>query len=98
MNEQLRDTHEKLCKVEVSIESLATSLSSKQDELAKSLKDIGVAYKKNILQLGKDLNKMEFRVTQIRDTRERISLKHIKSLDIVEKEIHRIMPNSLTKS
>jgi len=41
---------------------------------------------------------MEFRVTQIRDTRERISIKHIKSLDIVEKEIHRIMPNSLTET
>lgn len=41
---------------------------------------------------------MEFKVTQIRDTRERISIKHIKSLDIVEKEVHRIMPNSLTES
>jgi len=41
---------------------------------------------------------MEYKVNQIRDTRERISLKHIKSMDIVEKEIHRIMPNSLTES
>lgn len=57
---------------------------AKEDELAKSLKDIEVAYKKNIILLGKDLNRMEFKVTQIRDTRERISIKHIKSLDIVE--------------
>ena len=40
---------------------------------------------------------MEFKMNQIWDTRERISLKHIKSLDIVEKEIHWIMPNSLTE-
>jgi len=41
---------------------------------------------------------MEFKITQIRDTRERISLKHIKSLDIVEKFVHKVMPNSLTES
>ena len=48
--------------------------------------------------MEKDLNKMEFKVKQISDTRERIGLKHIKSLYIVEKEIDRIMPNSLTQS
>ena len=66
--------------------------------MAQSLKDIEVCYKKNKERLEKDLNKMEFKINQIKDTRERISLKHIKSLDIVEKEIDRIMPNSLTKS
>ena len=39
---------------------------------------------------------MEFQVTQIRDTRERIGIKHLKSLDIVQREINRIMPNDLT--
>ncbi len=66
--------------------------------MEKSLKEIEVTYKKNKERLERDLNKMEYKITQIRDTRERISLKHIKSLDIVEREIHRIMPNSLTES
>ncbi|CDW72116.1 UNKNOWN [Stylonychia lemnae] len=87
------------------IENLAITLSNKlfennqeEDELAKSLKEIEVCYKKNKDRLEKDLNKMEYKITQIRDTRERISLKHIKSLDIVEKFVHKVMPNNLTDS
>ena len=68
------------------------------EELGKSLKEIHKAYKRNVKQLGKDLNRMEFRVTQIRDTRERISIKHIKGLDYVEREFNRIMPNSLSET
>jgi len=41
---------------------------------------------------------MEFHVNQIRDTRERISIKHLKSLDIVQREIHKIMPNDLSET
>ena len=83
-------------------ESLAQSFNDKnnpqEEELAKSLKEIEVCYLKNKERLEKDLNKMEFKITQIRDTRERISLRHIKSLDIVEKVVHKVMPNSLTES
>lgn len=39
---------------------------------------------------------MEFQVNQIKDTRERITMKHIKSLDIVQREIDKIMPNELS--
>lgn len=90
--------------MELSLEDLASNLHSQQndfresEELGKSLKEIHRAYKKNVKQLGKDLNRMEFRVTQIRDTRERISIKHIKGLDYVEREFNRIMPNSLTET
>jgi len=41
---------------------------------------------------------MEYRVNQIRSTRENIQMKHILSLHHVEKEIHKIMPNSLTET
>ena len=104
MQDQLEDAQDKLTKLEGSLESLGEQVrrttpgAEEERQLAKSLKQIEIAYKKNIEQLGKDLNRMEFRVTQIRDTRERISIKHIKSLDIVEKEVHRIMPNSLTET
>lgn len=40
---------------------------------------------------------MEFQVNQIKDTRERITMKHIKSLDIVQREIDKIMPNELSE-
>ena len=69
MNGQLKESQEKLSRVEQSVEALADTLQGKmgenerEDELAKSLRDIEVAYKKNILQLGKDLNRMEFKVT-----------------------------------
>lgn len=46
--------------------------------------------------MNRDLNKMEFQVGQIRDTRDRMQMKHIKSLDIVQQEINRIMPNDLS--
>jgi len=39
---------------------------------------------------------MEFQVNQMKDTRERITMKHIKSLDIVQREIDKIMPNELS--
>lgn len=67
-----------------------------KDELVRSLKQIKVTYERSKERLEKDLNKMEYQVTQIRDTRERISIKHLKSLDIVQREINRIMPNDLT--
>lgn len=41
---------------------------------------------------------MEYHVAQIKDTRERISLKHIKSLDIVKQEVERIMPSDLSQA
>lgn len=39
---------------------------------------------------------MEFKVKQVQDTREKMQLRHIKGLDIVQSEVNRIMPNSLT--
>lgn len=39
---------------------------------------------------------MEYQVAQIKDTRDRISIQHIKSLDIVSKEVERIMPQNLS--
>lgn len=102
---QITDANLKLTKVDTHVESFAMTLSHmllenthEEDELEKSLKEIEVCYKKNKERLEKDLNKMEYKITQIRDTRERISLKHIKSLDIVEKFVHKVMPNSLTES
>ncbi len=82
----------------MTISKQITDQQYQEDELAKSLMEIEVCYKKNKDMLDRDLNKMEFKITQIRDTRERISIKHIKSLDIVEKVVHRVMPNSLTES
>ena len=64
--------------------------------MARSLREIDIAYGKSKERLEKDLNKMEYHVTQIKDTRERIGIKHIKSLDIVQREINKIMPNDLT--
>jgi len=40
---------------------------------------------------------MEFKVKQVQETREKIQIRHIKGLDIVENEVHRIMPNDLTE-
>lgn len=64
--------------------------------LSKSLNQISEAYERSKDRLNRDLNKMEYQVSQIRDTRERISMKHIKSLDIVQREVNRIMPNELS--
>jgi hypothetical protein len=57
-------------KLETSLEALGDIVrnisppgAEAEKELAKSLKQIEIAYKKNIEQLGKDLNRMEFRVT-----------------------------------
>lgn len=68
------------------------------EELARSLKEIDIVYGRSKQRLERDLNKMEYHITQIRDTRERIGIKHIKSLDIVQREINKIMPNDLTGS
>jgi len=60
------------------------------------LKEIEITYQKNKQRLEKDLNKMESKMYEIRDTRERIQFKHIKSCDIMEREFHKIMPHTLT--
>jgi hypothetical protein len=52
---------------------------------------------KNKRKIERDLNKMEFKVKQVQDTREKIQIRHIKGMDIMENEVHRIMPNSLTQ-
>ena len=39
---------------------------------------------------------MEYKVKLVQETREKIQLRHIKGLDIVENEVNRIMPNNLT--
>ena len=64
--------------------------------LSKSLNQISEAYERSKERLNRDLNKMEWQVRKIKDTRERISMKHIKSLDLVEKEVNRIMPPDLS--
>ena len=56
-----------------------------------------MAYEKQKDRLNRDLNKMEYQVAQIKDTRDRISMAHIKSLDIVSKEVERIMPQNLSQ-
>eukprot|EP00347_Sterkiella_histriomuscorum_P016966 403351170 len=105
INQLLSEANQKLLKIDQNLENLAISLSQKlfestqeDDELSRSLKDIEVTYKKNKLMLEKDLNKMEFKLTQIKDTRERIGIKHIKSLDIVEKFVDKVMPSNLSQT
>lgn len=41
---------------------------------------------------------MESHINQIRDTRERIEIKHLKFSDIAQREFNKIMPNDLTQS
>eukprot|EP00347_Sterkiella_histriomuscorum_P017919 403347475 len=105
INVLISEANLKLLKIDQNLENLAISLSQKlfestqeDDELSRSLKDIEVTYKKNKLMLEKDLNKMEFKLTQIKDTRERIGIKHIKSLDIVEKFVDKVMPSNLSQT
>ena len=64
--------------------------------LSKSLNQISEAYERSKERLNRDLNKMEYQVRKIKDTRETIYMKHIKSLDLVEKEVNRIMPPDLS--
>lgn len=45
--------------------------------------------------MERDINKMEYKVKLVQETREKIQLRHIKGLDIVENEVNRIMPNNL---
>ena len=71
--------------------------TSNESQLSKSLTQISMAYEKQKDRLNRDLNKMEYQVAQIKDTRDRISMQHIKSLDIVSKEVERIMPQNLSQ-
>lgn len=64
-------------------------------DIQKSLKKIQVCYDEYKSLINKDINKLEFHVNLIKDTRERIGLRHIKSLDIVSKEIDSLMPDNL---
>jgi hypothetical protein len=41
---------------------------------------------------------MEQQIHQIKDTRERIEIKHLKFSDIAQREFDKIMPNDLTQS
>ena len=44
------------------------------------------------------MNKMESPIHHIRDTRERIEIKHLKFSDIAQREFDKIMPNDLTQT
>ena len=72
-------------------------IEREKDELSKSLQQIEITYAKNKAKLDRDLNKLEFKVKQVQETREKMQLRHIKGLDIVTNEVNRIMPNSLTE-
>lgn len=74
-----------------------TAKAHQKEELAKSLKDLELTYNKNKIRLTRDLNKMEQQINQIRDTRERIEIKHLKFSDIAQREFEKIMPNDLTQ-
>ena len=65
--------------------------------LARSLKEIDFTYQKSKQRLERDLNKMESQINQMRDTRERIEIKHLKFSDIAQREFNKIMPNDLTQ-
>ena len=41
---------------------------------------------------------MEQQINHIKDTRERIEIKHLKFSDIAQREFDKIMPNDLTQS
>ena len=41
---------------------------------------------------------MESHINQMRDTRERIEIKHLKFSDIAQREFDKIMPNDLTQT
>ena len=74
-----------------------TAKAQQKEELARSLKDLESTYTKNKIRLTRDLNKMEQQINQIRDTRERIEIKHLKFSDIAQREFEKIMPNDLTQ-
>lgn len=63
--------------------------------MSKSLVQISEAYTRSKDRLLRDLNKMESQMRKLKDTRERISMKHIKSLDLLAREVDRIMPAEL---
>lgn len=63
--------------------------------MSKSLVQISEAYTRSKDRLSRDLNKMESHMRKLKDTRERISMKHIKSLDLLAREVDRIMPAEL---
>ena len=53
-------------------------------------------YQRGKEKLERDINKMEYKVKLVQETREKIQLRHIKGLDIVQNEVNRIMPNNLS--
>ena len=64
-----------------------------RDELSQSLQQIELCYQQNKQKLERDLNKMEFKVSYFhKEAREKMSLRNIKALDIVESEVKRMMP------
>ena len=75
-----------------------TALPNAEDELSKSLKEIEICYSKNMTRMEKDLNRMEYRVNLIKETREKLQFKHIKSLNHVEIEVNKVLPNSLSEA
>ena len=72
------------------------SQRQQKEVLAKSLKEIECTYQKSKKRLERDLYKMEAQINQIKDTRERIEIKHLKFSDIAQREFDKIMPNDLT--
>ena len=60
------------------------------------MKEVEFTYQKSKKRLERDLNKMESQINHIRDTRERIEIKHLKFSDIAQREFNKIMPNDLT--
>ena len=75
-----------------------TAKAKQREELAKSLKELELAYTMNRQRLTRDLNKMEQQINNIKDARERIEIKHLKFSDIAQREFDKIMPNDLTQS
>lgn len=82
LTKQLNETHTQNLQIE-----------RDRDELSQSLHQIELCYQKNKQKLERDLNKMEYKVkVQGQDAREKMQLRHIKGLDIVENEVNRMMP------
>lgn len=86
LTKQLNETHTQNLQIE-----------RDRDELSQSLHQIELCYQKNKQKLERDLNKMEYKVkVQGQDAREKMQLRHIKGLDIVETEVKKMMPPANT--
>jgi len=84
LTKQLNETHTQNLQIE-----------RDRDELSQSLHQIELCYQKNKQKLERDLNKMEYKVkVQGQDAREKMQLRHIKGLDIVESAVKRMMPSA----